>query len=153
MKWIMVNIMNSQEFSCQILNRDLWSDKEVQKTIRENFYFLQVDLDQGHKADDSTQAKSQMVSDTNETILSINIHISASSTQEQVSLPTEIMLTIGEQVKTWNQIIQPAEFIFELHEFLERFSLSEQARNPIGRKNVMKKVPFSHNYVNSRMLP
>lgn len=44
MKWIMVNIMNSQEFSCQILNRDLWSNKEVQKTIRENFYFLQVVL-------------------------------------------------------------------------------------------------------------
>lgn len=42
MKWIMVNIMNSQEFSCQILNRDLWSDKEVQRTIREHFYFLQV---------------------------------------------------------------------------------------------------------------
>jgi hypothetical protein len=42
MKWIMVNIMNSQEFSCQVLNRDLWSDKEVQKTVREHFYFLQV---------------------------------------------------------------------------------------------------------------
>jgi UBX domain-containing protein 7 len=44
MKWIMVNIMNSQEFPCQILNRDLWSDKTVQQTIRENFYFLQVSL-------------------------------------------------------------------------------------------------------------
>jgi len=42
MRWIMVNIMNSQEFSCQILNRDLWSDQTVQQTIRENFYFLQV---------------------------------------------------------------------------------------------------------------
>lgn len=42
MKWIMVNIMNSQEFPCQILNRDVWSDKEVQRSIRENFYFLQV---------------------------------------------------------------------------------------------------------------
>lgn len=42
MKWIMINIMNSSEFSCQILNRDLWSDRNVQKTIRENFYFLQV---------------------------------------------------------------------------------------------------------------
>ena len=46
MKWIMVNIMNSQEFPCQILNRDLWSDKEVQKTIRENFYFLQYTHDE-----------------------------------------------------------------------------------------------------------
>jgi len=42
MKWIMVSIMNSSEFACQILNRDLWSDRNVQKTVRENFYFLQV---------------------------------------------------------------------------------------------------------------
>ena len=42
MKWIMVNIMNSQEFACQILNRDLWSNKEVQKIVREHFFFLQV---------------------------------------------------------------------------------------------------------------
>lgn len=42
MKWIMVNIMNPSEFPCQILNRDLWSNREVQKTIRENFYFMQV---------------------------------------------------------------------------------------------------------------
>lgn len=59
---------------------------------------------------------------------------------------------VGEQVKTWNQIIQPPEFLFELHEFLERFSLSEQARNPIGRKNVIKKVQSSHDRTNGRML-
>jgi len=52
-------------------------------------------------------------------------------------------LKVGEQVKTWNQIIQPPEFIFELHEFLERFSLSEQARNPIAPKKAIKKVSFT----------
>jgi UBX domain-containing protein 7 len=42
MKWILVNIMNPSEFGCHILNRDLWSNREVQKTIEENFFFLQV---------------------------------------------------------------------------------------------------------------
>jgi len=35
--------------------------------------------------------------------------------------------------------MSPAEFILEIHEFLDRYSLSEQARNPIGRKNKVKK--------------
>ena len=48
-------------------------------------------------------------------------------------------LIAGEQVKAWQKIITPAEFILEIHEFLDRYSLSEEARNPIGRKNKVKK--------------
>ena len=48
-------------------------------------------------------------------------------------------LIAGEQVKAWQKIITPAEFILEIHEFLDRYSLSEQARNPIGSKNKIKK--------------
>ena len=42
----MVNMMNSQEFACQVLNRDLWSNKDVQRTIAQNFYFLQYTMDE-----------------------------------------------------------------------------------------------------------
>ena len=48
-------------------------------------------------------------------------------------------LIVGEQVKTWQSVITPSEFILEIHEFLDRYSLSEQARNPIGRKTKIKK--------------
>lgn len=41
-KWIMVNIQNVSEFSCQILNRDVWSQKSIKNLVRENFLFLQV---------------------------------------------------------------------------------------------------------------
>jgi hypothetical protein len=127
MKWIMVNIMNSQEFSCQVLNRDLWSDSEVQKTIRENFFFLQV------------------------LILIIWLtqftHDEPEGLRYQRNYPFDkhphigiIDPRTGEQVKTWNQVISPPEFIFEMHEFLERFSLNEQARNPISRKIKPPKV-------------
>ena len=56
---------------------------------------------------------------------------------------------IGEQVKTWNATIQPREFIFEIHDFLERYSLSEEARNPLGRKNKLKKVWFYRIFLTS----
>jgi len=84
MKWIMVNIMNSQEFSCQILNRDLWSDKEVQKTIRENFYFLQVVSDSTIFAKISTPTMNLKEYDIRGHTRSMNIHISESLIHEPV---------------------------------------------------------------------
>jgi len=82
MKWIMVNIMNSQEFACQILNRDLWSDSEVQKTIRENFFFLQVCL--LRLVYKSILMMNLMAYDINRDIHLPNIHTSALSIPEPV---------------------------------------------------------------------
>ncbi|XP_021940456.1 UBX domain-containing protein 7 isoform X2 [Zootermopsis nevadensis] len=44
-KWLMVNVQNVLEFSCQILNRDIWSNKAVKTVIKEHFIFWQVYLD------------------------------------------------------------------------------------------------------------
>nr|XP_054770968.1 UBX domain-containing protein 7-like [Lytechinus pictus] len=41
-KWLMVNVQNVREFSCQQLNRDIWSDSTVKSIIRESFIFWQV---------------------------------------------------------------------------------------------------------------
>jgi hypothetical protein len=46
----------------------------------------------------------------------------------------------GEQVKQWNTIISAADFITEIHDFLNTYSLSEEASNPLGRKNKIRKV-------------
>lgn len=50
-KWIMVNIQNVSEFSCQIMNRDVWSQKSIKNLVRENFLFLQlyVDSEEGQR--------------------------------------------------------------------------------------------------------
>ncbi|KAG0210310.1 hypothetical protein BGX28_009466 [Mortierella sp. GBA30] len=40
-KWLMVNIQEAGVFACQVLNRDLWSDKSVKEIVKENFIFLQ----------------------------------------------------------------------------------------------------------------
>jgi thioredoxin-related protein len=49
-KYLIVNIQNSIEFSCQMLNRDVWSNEAVKMIIQEHFIFWQVrfqgDLDQ-----------------------------------------------------------------------------------------------------------
>jgi UBX domain-containing protein 7 len=113
----MVNIMNSQEFACQILNRDLWSNKEVQRTVSSNFFFLQ------YTVDEPEGIRYQRTYPFDE-----HPHIGI------------IDPRTGEQVKTWNKIMTAPEFLFEVHEFLSRFSLSEEARNPLGRKGKIKKV-------------
>lgn len=41
-RWLMVNIQNSQEFSCQVLNRDVWSNPAVKSLINKHFIFWQV---------------------------------------------------------------------------------------------------------------
>ena len=38
----MVNVQNVQEFSCQVLNRDVWSNPAVKEIITEHFVFWQV---------------------------------------------------------------------------------------------------------------
>ncbi|XP_071478043.1 UBX domain-containing protein 7-like [Diadema antillarum] len=50
-KWLMVNVQDVREFSCQKLNRDVWSDSTVRSIIREAFIFWQVyhDSEEGQR--------------------------------------------------------------------------------------------------------
>ncbi|KAK3103953.1 hypothetical protein FSP39_023219 [Pinctada imbricata] len=50
-KYIMVNIQNVQEFVCQALNRDVWSNSSVKSVIKDHFIFWQVyhDSEEGAK--------------------------------------------------------------------------------------------------------
>lgn len=41
-RWLMVNIQNSQEFACQVLNRDVWSNRSVKSLVDKHFVFWQV---------------------------------------------------------------------------------------------------------------
>ncbi|KAJ6222127.1 hypothetical protein RDWZM_000672 [Blomia tropicalis] len=40
-KWLMVNIQNPDIFSCQVLNRDVWSNHTVKSILNEHFIFWQ----------------------------------------------------------------------------------------------------------------
>ncbi|ESO84306.1 hypothetical protein LOTGIDRAFT_132375 [Lottia gigantea] len=50
-KWLLVNIQNVQEFQCQVLNRDVWSNEAVRGMIKQHFIFWQVyhDSEEGTK--------------------------------------------------------------------------------------------------------
>uniref|UniRef100_A0A3B3SKN2 UBX domain-containing protein 7 n=1 Tax=Paramormyrops kingsleyae TaxID=1676925 RepID=A0A3B3SKN2_9TELE len=50
-KWLMINIQNVQDFACQCLNRDVWSNDAVKTIIREHFVFWQVyhDSEEGQR--------------------------------------------------------------------------------------------------------
>ncbi|XP_055883206.1 UBX domain-containing protein 7-like [Biomphalaria glabrata] len=41
-KWLLVNVQNVQEFPCQLLNRDVWSNIEARSIIKKHFLFWQV---------------------------------------------------------------------------------------------------------------
>lgn len=41
-RWLLVNIQNSSEFTCQTLNRDIWSNESIKTVIKKSFIFWQV---------------------------------------------------------------------------------------------------------------
>lgn len=44
-KWLIVNLQDNTEFACQVLNRDIWSYKELKAAIKKYFVFYQVSLE------------------------------------------------------------------------------------------------------------
>lgn len=41
-RWLLVNIQNPQEFACQVLNRDVWSNQQIQEIVKDHFVLWQV---------------------------------------------------------------------------------------------------------------
>ncbi|KAI4493224.1 hypothetical protein M0802_009512 [Mischocyttarus mexicanus] len=41
-RWLLVNIQDSQEFACQVLNRDVWSNEQIQEIVKDHFVLWQV---------------------------------------------------------------------------------------------------------------
>ncbi|XP_012532905.1 UBX domain-containing protein 7 [Monomorium pharaonis] len=41
-RWLLVNVQNPQEFSCQVLNRDVWPNENIQEIVKDHFILWQV---------------------------------------------------------------------------------------------------------------
>jgi UBX domain-containing protein 7 len=117
-KWLMVNIQDSSIFDCQLLNRDLWKDDGVRETIRENFIFLQYSKDDPRGAP------------------YLQYYFQASDISDNFPHIAIVDPRTGEQVKVWSgpPVVKPAEFLMQLHEFLDRYSLKHNARNPVAKR-------------------
>lgn len=114
-KWIIVNIQEDSTWACQILNRDIWRNSMVQQTIRENFIFLQHNRN-------SEQGRNY-----------IRLYM-ANAFEDSFPHVAIIDPRTGEQVEVWKKMpVKPEDCVQILHEFLERFSLNVNAKNPVQR--------------------
>ena len=124
-KWILVNIQDPAIFDCQILNRDIWKNNDIKLTVRENFIFMQY-------AKDDPRGQQY-----------INYYFHARDSQDAYPHIAIVDPRTGEQVKVWSgpPVPNPVEFHAQLHEFLDRYSLKANAKNPVAtRKPERKKV-------------
>ncbi|KAL8939205.1 MAG: hypothetical protein Q9211_002846 [Gyalolechia sp. 1 TL-2023] len=117
-KWILVNIQDPSVFDCQILNRDIWKDPGVMETVKENFIFMQYDKDDPRG--------SQYV----------QYYFQSRDSQDAYPHIAIVDPRTGEQVKVWSGPPAPkaVDFLIQVHEFLDRYSLKVSAKNPVARR-------------------
>lgn len=122
-KWLLVNIQDSSIFDCQVLNRDLWKDKMVQETVTEHFIFLQFSKDDPRASP------------------YLQYYFQASDISDNFPHIAIVDPRTGEQMKVWSgpPVIKPADFLIQLHEFLDRYSLKHNVRNPVAKRKSEKK--------------
>lgn len=116
-KWILVNLQDMTDFNCQALNRDIWKDEAIQQLIKENFIFLQYSKDDP-RADQY-----------------VTFYLPNGAHENQSNYPHVSIVDprTGEQVKVWTGIPFPSalDFHAELAEFLDRYSLEANSKNPV----------------------
>lgn len=123
-KWILVNLQDMSDFNCQALNRDVWKDAAVAELVSENFLFLQYDKD---------------FPDAQEYI---TFYFPNRGHENPDNYPHVSIIDprTGEQVKVWSGRPFPSavEFHAALAEFLDRYSLAANSKNPVARTGVPK---------------
>jgi hypothetical protein len=117
-KWLIVNIQDPAIFDCQRLNRDIWKNDDIKATVRENFIFLQY-------AKDDPRGQQY-----------INYYFHARDSSDAYPHIAIVDPRTGEQVKVWSgpPIPEPVDFHAQLHEFLDRYSLNVNAKNPVAKR-------------------
>ncbi|KAF3899029.1 UBX domain-containing protein 2 [Trichophyton interdigitale] len=118
MKWLLVNIQDSSIFDCQLLNRDLWKNDGVKETIRAHFLFMQ------YSKDDPRGAQY------------IQYYFPGHDVADNYPHIAIVDPRTGEQVKTWSgpPVVKAPDFLMQLHEFLDRYSLDHNVRNPVAKR-------------------
>ncbi|KAB5522812.1 hypothetical protein GE09DRAFT_493473 [Coniochaeta sp. 2T2.1] len=125
-KWLLVNLQDMTDFRCQALNRDIWKNEAVADLVRENFIFLQYDKD-----DPIAQQY-------------ISFYFPNRAHENPNNYPHVSIVDprTGEQVKVWSGVPFPdaTDFHAQLAEFLDRYSLDPQAKNPVVKQKRPERV-------------
>lgn len=136
-KWLLVNVQDPAIFDCQVLNRDIWKHDQIKDTVKENFIFLQYNKDD--------------VSGQNY----INYYFHERDNQAAYPHIAIVDPRTGEQVKVCASgppVPKPMEFLMLLHEFLDRYSLDANARNPVAQRKPETKSRDVHRMTEEEML-
>ena len=123
-RWILVNVQDPSIFDCQVLNRDIWKNASIKDTIKENFLFMQ------YSKDDPRGAQY------------VNYYFQARDNDDAYPHIAIVDPRTGEQVKVWSgsPVPKPSDFLMDLHEFLDRYSLKAFAKNPVANRKPEKKT-------------
>ncbi|KAF2405333.1 UBX domain protein [Trichodelitschia bisporula] len=123
-KWLLVNVQDPAVFDCQVLNRDLWKDPQIKETIREHFIFLQYARPRDGAAPSLEDAYTQYYLGAARDNSDAYPHIAIVDPRT------------GEQLKVWSGAPVPkaTEFLTELYDFLDRYSMAAGARNPVAKR-------------------
>jgi len=122
-KWLLVNVQDPSIFDCQQLNRDIWKHEGIRELVKENFVFMQ------YSKDDPRGAQYiQYYFNDRKDIDSEYPHIAI------------IDPRTGEKMKTWSgpPIPVAGEFLMQLVEFLDRYSLDLSKKNPVAKRKAEK---------------
>lgn len=105
-------------FDCQSLNRDIWKDEGIKETIKANFIFMQFDK--------NDQRGNQY----------IQYYFPLRDSDAAYPHIAIVDPRTGEQVKVWSgpPVPKPMDFLMQLHEFLDRYSLNVSVRNPVAKR-------------------
>lgn len=121
-KWILVNIQDPSIFDCQQLNRDIWKHDGIRELVKENFVFMQ------YSKDDPRGSQY------------IQYYFPLRDSDAAYPHIAIVDPRTGEQVKVWSGPPVPVagEFLMQLVEFLDRYSLDVTKRNPVARRKPEK---------------
>ncbi|KAF2454900.1 hypothetical protein BDY21DRAFT_399028 [Lineolata rhizophorae] len=117
-KWLLVNVQDPSIFDCQVLNRDVWKHAEIKETVRANFIFMQWNKDEPRA------------------MPYLQYYFHNRDSADAYPHVAIVDPRTGEQVKVWSgrPVPAPADFLMQLHEFLARYSLKANARNPVATR-------------------
>ncbi|KAB8337147.1 hypothetical protein FH972_021451 [Carpinus fangiana] len=122
-KWILVNVQDPNVFDCQVLNRDIWKNQQIAETVRENFIFKQYN---------SSDPQGETY---------VRLYFPLYQNPDSYPHIAIVDPRTGEQVKVWSgpPAPKPMDFLMQLHEFLDRYSLKAFAKNPVATRKAEKR--------------
>lgn len=122
LKWLLVNVQDASIFDCQQLNRDIWKHEGIKELIKENFIFIQY-------AKDDPRGSQYM-----------QFYFPLKDSDDSYPHIAIVDPRTGEQVKVWSGPPAPKapDFLMQLVEFLDRYSLDPRKKNPVAKRKAEK---------------